>query len=534
MEFSGDGARLESLKIAVPQGTVTLSGTVAKLGTAKPVPDVAMTLALALPAARAGDLPVALPASVPPGFVLPATRLDGVVRLKGDDVRFGDLVLSFAAGKVTLSGAVLKALAATPRPELEVAGTLSLPALTEKDLPFPGVPEGLRAPASVWEADLDYTLERLRVRKLRVKVGGNDVAVEGTVGDPAGRMVYDLLVKCKSFVLEELTQLTPQTRGLELKGSGFVAMSVTGSGAKPVFAGKAQFRGAGATVAGLPLSDFAGTASFDERRLDVPNLKGKVADGALEMDLTVKDFAKSPEITLDASLDRFDLGRFLDAQKRYKAEQAAAPKPAAKPGEPPAAVPSSRSRGSFAVAALAHPQATVSHVKLSWDLTGIGPDLRPLNGSARMSVGAGRLRSAKDMAAQNPALKVLMIPLTIIQGLGRAFGLPDLSDVAVRSIVGDYLIKDGVMHVRDSRLDSDKVQALGSGQRRLAEGSAGLGRHGADERLSACPRPRISRLLAPSPSPRRSSRSASSWATPCSTACRTCCRRPLNPPSSPG
>ncbi|MDX6769569.1 MAG: AsmA-like C-terminal region-containing protein [Elusimicrobiota bacterium] len=464
VSFAGDAARVESLKVAVPQGTVSVAGSVAKLGAAAPVPDLLVTLALALPAVKAGDLPVALPPSVPASFVLPATRLDGAVRLKGDDARLQALSLGFAGGKVTLDGAVLKYLSAARRPELEAVASLTLPALTDKDLPVPGVPPGLQLPASSWEADLDYTLERLRVRKLRVKLGGNDLAVEGTVGDPAGRMAYDLLVKCKSFVLEELTKLTPQTRELELKGSGFVAMSVTGSGAKPVFAGKAQFRGAGATVAGLPLSEFNGTASFDERRLDVPNLKGKVADGSLEMDLTVKDFAKSPEVTLDASLDRFDLGRFLDAKKRYAAEHppktAAPSKDGAAAGPPPAL----RTRGSFAVGALSHPQATVSQVKLSWDLTGVASDLRRLNGGARLSVAQGRLRGAKEMAAANPALKVLMLPVVVVSGLGRFLaGVPDLSDIAVHSITGDYLFKDGVMHLRDSRLDSDKVEASAAG-----------------------------------------------------------------------
>ena len=326
------------------------------------------------------------------------------------------------------------------------------------------MPAGLQLPATSWEADLDYTLERLRVRKLRVKLGGNDVAIEGTIGDPAGRMAYDLLVKCKSFVLEELTKLTPATRSLELKGSGFVALSVTGAGAKPVFAGKAQFRGAGATVAGLPLSEFTGTASFDERRLDVPNLKGKVADGSLEMDLTVKDFAKSPEITLDASLDRFDLGAFLVAKTRYDAEHPPKPVTGGAPGAPASTPPAVRSRGTFSVGSLAHTQAKLSHVKLSWDLTGVSPNLRLLNGNARLSAAEGRLRGAKEIAASNPALKALMTPVVIIMGLGRfVAGIPDLSDIAVRAIAGDYLFKDGVMHVRSSQLDSDKVQASAVG-----------------------------------------------------------------------
>ena len=337
--LAGDSAKLEDLKVTVPQGTVSVSGSVARLGSAKPAPDVTVTLALSLPAVKAGELPVALPPSVPAGFVIPVVKVDGALALKGDDARFKALRLVFSGGKVVLGGAVLGALSAKPRPELEVQAELALPALTDKDLPLAGVPAGLQLPPTSWEADLDYTLERLRVRKLHLKLGGNDVAVEGTIGDPAGRMAYDLLVKCKSFVLEELTKLTP------------------------------------------------------------------------------------------------------------------APAP-----------PAVRSRGTFNVGALAHTQARLTNVKLSWDLSGVSPNLRLLNGNARLSAAEGRLRGAKEIAASNPALKALMTPVVIIMGLGRfVAGIPDLSDIAVRAIAGDYLFKDGVMHVRSSQLDSDKVQASAVG-----------------------------------------------------------------------
>lgn len=454
VELSGDAARLEGLKVTVPQGSVTVDGVVAKLGSAKPSPDLSAVLALDLPAMRAGELPLKLPPSVPPSLALPAVKLSGGLSVKGEDLRFKGLSMTFPTGQATLDGAARGALGAKPRPELELRAAFSLPALADKDLPIPGVPEGLRLPPSSWELDLDYTLERLRVRALRVKTGGNDVAVEGSVGDPAGRMAYDLLVKARSLVFHELTQLTPATRELELKGAGFAALSVTGAGAKPVFAGKAQFKEAGATVAGLPLSEFNGTVSFDEDRIDIPNVKGRVADGRLEADLTVKQWAKAPDVQLDASLDRFDLGRFLEAKKRY----AAAHPPKAAAGAGAAAAPAQpkpmRSRGSLTVGTLAHPSATLREMKLAWELSGIVPEnLRLLNGSIRLSAGGGKLSATQELAAQNPVLKVLTIPFTVVQSLGKGIAnFPDLSDLDVVYLAGDYAVKDGVMALRESRM----------------------------------------------------------------------------------
>lgn len=464
LELSGDSARLGAFRVTVPQGSVSVDGALTKLGSAKPRPDLTARLDLALPSLKAGELPVQLPPAVPPSFALPAVKVEGSLAVKGEDVRFEDLKLDFAAGRVTLGGALLGALGASPRPEVEAQAKLALQPLADKDLPFPGVPPGLKLPATEWELDLDYTLERLRVRSMRLRLGANDIALEGTVGDPAGRMAYDLLVKARRLLFSELTALTPATRELELKGSAFAALSVTGSGARPLFAGKAQFKDFGATLAGLPLSEFTGTVSFDERRLDLPDLRGRLGDGRLQMDLTVKDFSASPELTLEATLDRFDLGRFLEAKKRYSAEHPAKTAGGAKPGAPAAAVPPLRSRGSLSVGSLQHPQAAVSDLKLSWDLSGIGADTRRLNGALRFSTGGGRLRSAKEMGEQNPGLKVLMLPLTVIQGLARLVGgFPDLSNIAVRSISGDYAVSNGVMAVRESLLDSAEVRASAAG-----------------------------------------------------------------------
>ena len=113
-----------------------------------------------------------------------------------------------------------------PAPDLAVTADLTLPALTGKDLPFAGVPSGLQMPPSHWTAAAAYSPRLIRVKSLRMMTGRNDVEASGTVTDPSGRGAYDLLIKCRSFMLGEITQLTPQTRDLKLSGSGFFALSM--------------------------------------------------------------------------------------------------------------------------------------------------------------------------------------------------------------------------------------------------------------------------------------------------------------------
>ncbi|MBI3563958.1 MAG: hypothetical protein HY079_02030, partial [Elusimicrobia bacterium] len=462
--LAGDDLRISSLKAAFKGGTATATGAVKKVASAKPVPDVSVALALDLPSFKVSDLPVEVPGA-PPALVVPALRVDGVVKADGDDVRLAGLTVKGQGGRVTLDGTVAKALAGAPVPDVTATADLDLPALTDKDLPFPGVPAGLQAPASKWTVDASYSPRLLKVKSLRLVVGKNDLDASGTVTEPGGRNAFDLLLKCRSFALDELTKLTPQTREQKLTGTGFFAMSVTGTKDKPLFAGKLQFKGIGATVAELPFADFTGTVSFDERRIDLPNLTGKVGDGSLKMDLTVKDYSRAPEIQLDADLDRFDLGRWLAAKSKVQADRQAA-KAAKAPGKPEEKPTPIATRGHFNVGKLSHPNATVDDVKASWELRGVTPDLKSLDGDARLRVGGGKLHSVGDMATQSKLVKVMLFPLLIVQKIGRIGGIrlfPDFNDITLNQIVGDYGFRDGLMTLRQSEMDSDAARVSATG-----------------------------------------------------------------------
>ncbi len=463
ISYAGDDLRLTKVKVTVKAGSVVADGSVKRLGSARPLPDLAMALDLDFPAFRVSDLPIEVTA-LPAKFVVPPARVKGKLQVKGDDLFFDGLEVTANGSNVRITGAVAKALAGAAQPDISIIADLDLPALTDKDVPLRKVPAGMALPPSKWKGDISYSPRLLKIRGLSLKIGRNEFDASGSVADPTGRGGLDLLVKCRSFELAEIAQLTPQVRDLSLSGNGYFAVSLTGNYEKPVYGGKVQFKSFGATVADLTLADFIGTVSFDQKRIDVPNLVGKVGDGTLKMDLTVKYYARSAEIQLEADLDRFDLGRYLAAREKLKANQQPAKASAARsPESKPAAF---ATRGHLNVGKLTHPNAMVEDVRLGWDLREFTSDLRTLGGEAQLRVGGGTLHAVGDLATQSKFVKVMLFPLLIVQKISRIGGIrlfPDFNNITLNQFIGDYVFKEGLMTLRQSEMDSDAARVSAKG-----------------------------------------------------------------------
>jgi len=480
--LGGGELTLKSLTLTSGLGTLSATGAVRRALSAKPVLDLTLRSELAFAPFHAGDLP--FDASLPPTLSFPALKLDGGLVLRGDDVLLQKLSIVSSAGTIAFDGTLARALAGDWNPDLDAALDLSLPALTDADLPFAGVPAGLNLPASRWNGGISYTSRALRLRGLRWRVGRNDVEADGAMSLD-GRGAFDALFKCRAFDLHELTGMTPDTRELQLTGTGYFALSVTGTKEKPIFAGKVRFAGLGATAAGLPLTGFSGILSADPTRLDIPNLSGKIAAGTLHADVTVKGYdSRSPELQVEASLDQFDLGRYLDAKNRLLAEHppaAAAPSSGAAGAAKEAAVKIS-TRGKLDIGKLAHPNAAVEQIHAAWDVSGLPSDFadfKDFDGTARVGIGAGKLKDLGAMSTQSKILKIVLFPFVIIQKtfglIGKITGvqlllrsvgmsvLPDFNNIDLHDMAGDYTFRRGVMTLNQSEMDTSAADVKATG-----------------------------------------------------------------------
>jgi len=232
--------------------------------------------------------------------------------------------------------------------------------------------------------------------------------------------------------------------------------------------GNLEFKGLGATVAGLALADFSGSGRFDERRIDFPRIAGKVAEGNLEMDLTVKNYVKAPAIDIQqVRLDVFDLGKFLAARAAVKAPpapQAPAQPQAAKPAAAPAIDFRCRS---FDVKKILHASFSAENLHLAWDLTGITPDFKALSGDADLHVGGGKFENLGRMGTQSAFVKILILPFMLLQKLSGVLGhklFPDFNNVVFHEIAGKYAFKNGRMKLIESRLESSVAHVETQGE----------------------------------------------------------------------
>lgn len=459
----GEDLTLASLRVASTWGTVDASGSIGKFSSKKPQVDLEAALKLDLPPLKASQLPVT---GFPKDYETPAVAVSGKVRVQGDDVFLAPLSLRFKTGTVDISGRVARAIAGEMNPEVDVAAKLDLPAVRSQDVPHSSVPAGLVVPPSKWDAAFFASRDELKIKSLRVVIGKNDVEIDGgrIVQLRSGNPLFSVLVKCRSFSLDELTQFSPQTRELGLTGGGFFAVDVVGRLPKPIVQGKAQFKGLGATVAGLTLADFTGTASFNEKRIDIPNLRGRLADGHLEVDFTARDYTTAPKIDLHASLDRFDLGTF------FAAKEALAAKKSAKTAAAPVAVPVAQKptpvalSGKLEVAELIHPNAQAKDLRLFWDLTEATPDLKSLDGTAKFSVTTGKFTGLGKLAVQSRIAKILLSPLLAIGTIGTVIKVfPDFNNVIFTEMAGDYAFSDGIMTLNDSHVYSSAFDIKAAG-----------------------------------------------------------------------
>src|SRR4029077_3805802 len=102
------------------------------------------------------------------------------------------------------------------------------------------------------------------------------------------------------------------------------------------------------------------------------------------------------------------------------------------------------------------------NLQLNWDLTDITPDLAKVNGTAAFKQGPGKLLNVEKLASSSRVGKIALAPLETLakiqsKGVLNQVNLPSLQSIPFDSVVGDYVIKSGMMTIKTFSLNGQAL-----------------------------------------------------------------------------
>ncbi len=291
--------------------------------------------------------------------------------------------------------------------------------------------------------------------------------------EPAGAappIAFELKVG-KASLSDGLIEYSDAGTGMNVKLSGIDAVAKDLALDQSTGKVSATLSKLAAEVSGLKL-DVSGELALDPKKVEVSGFHGRFDQGDLKLAMTARDYLSAPDVQLDASLSELDLDRLLAVKQATmgsgtpseaagKGTKAApAPAPVAASNAPPL-----KTKGKAVLGKMTYGNAKVNETTLTWDLSGITPDMRRVAGTAHLHIAGGTIASSGSQPQRNGIVKALMFPVTIVQSIGKVLGpiLPGLNNLLFTEVVGDYSFDRGVMTIKDFHMDSAVAEVRTSG-----------------------------------------------------------------------
>lgn len=278
-----------------------------------------------------------------------------------------------------------------------------------------------------------------------------------------GGTTLDLKAKLDPLSLAEAAKLVEGGAAYEASGTLAADLTAKGPASAPALTGEVSLKGAALTLSKQHVSGLDAKLSLTADSA-AGTLKGKLNAASFEAKLDAKDLRKAPRVRLDGRLDKLDLSTLPAA--KGDAKGGGEMPPALEPGaQDPAAKPF-HVQGSLTVGSIKHPNFEAAESKLTVDLKGRGSDPAKMEGSVALRVGPGRFEDMSLLAAEKPFVKALLLPVVVLQKAASFIKLPlfpRFDTVTFSEIRGDYALKDGVLTVRESKLDGSSADAELSG-----------------------------------------------------------------------
>ncbi|TPW19037.1 MAG: hypothetical protein FD126_3086 [Elusimicrobia bacterium] len=278
-----------------------------------------------------------------------------------------------------------------------------------------------------------------------------------------GGTAVDLKADLAPLALAEAAKLVPGGAAYEAAGTFTAELTAKGPADSPALAGEVSLKGASFVYEKQKVDKLDGKLTLSPDSA-AGTLKGRVNESPFEAKLDGKDLRKAPRLKVDARLEKLDLSHLPAAQGKAGGEKGAEGSAQPAPADP-AAKPF-HVQGTLAVGAVKHPNFEAAESRVTVDLKGRGSDPAKMEGSVALRVGPGRFEDMSLLAAEKPFVKALLLPVVVLQKAASFIKIPlfpRFDTVTFSEIRGDYALKDGVLTVRESKLDGSSADAELSG-----------------------------------------------------------------------
>jgi hypothetical protein len=449
-------------------------------------------------------------------------KLEGAISLAAFDwdqayLRAEKVVLDVDGNLIRGSGGV----SGLRSPQIEA--DLSLPAITPaKWEKYLGRPLDAALPPSRWRVRLDLKEPRIvRVSELEVEAPPLAARASGRVDLSSGLARVEGDVSLKPFPLEAAASYRSALSRFGLKGilegRAFVEGSREGlavhAGTATIKGFEGAFRhfkvqggdfalaasddfsrvtldvaGAGVTAFTSTFTEVSLQAELRNRDLRVERLTLKWGEGNLRLKARVLDVANPKEVSIAGSLSRLRweaaqqlvAGVLAEVSTRTVTaaeEEARSRKPWVRTFKVVIPKRFPDTIGHVHIGEVTHVNFSFKDTDLLWDLRGVTPSLKRVNGDVRVGFGPGRVNDIQAVQSSHKFLTIVFLPyiymhkMNSLSVLSAATAYPKALDFT--RIEGQYSIREGAVTTRFSHVDSPQVMAY-------AEGTADFGKETVD------------------------------------------------------
>lgn len=388
--------------------------------------------------------------------------------------------------ELTLGGGIKLRLQATGTPEnLTASGSLDF---TPLDVRYADLFHKPAASVCRIVSDVTYRtvprakppVQEVTLQPVTVRLGDAEFTLRGQVHLLPTTQRLDVKLTSNRWPIQGLAGLSRMAKPYQPEGHAVLNLTVSGTSAAPKFQGQLELEDVGAQYGLSKLSGVRTQLDFTDDSVTMSSLTGKLDGEPIQLAFSVVHF-KRPEVKVDGTIAKLDVGKLLPQSTTGKPGASAATPPAEQTTvaqSPASQAPTISSSGRLTLRKVLHPNFEGETIALAWRLSDITPPLNKLSGTVTLNTGRGTLSNLTSLAGSSPMAKVVLLPITLMQKLESLglmkFGLPSFMDITYRTIKGEYVATNGVVTVKTFRIESAQLDVATKGTIDLANNQVDL------------------------------------------------------------